>query len=252
MGVSHVAVQFPLYEQAKAWAGASCSGVTTMSALTRAAVQSQGETDPSDLSPSTILLCSAFSKMVASLATYPHEVLRTRLQIRKSVPNTSTSVTSPAANAARSAIATGVAASSAGPVSVPPVRPTVHPLYSPLVAGSSPPIPLTSVSDPTDIPRLAAPVAAGQGGAATPANSKSPFTRNKGGVLDTIKKIKRQDGWRGFYRGLSINLIRTVPNSAVTMLTWVICVHKLYDADLLGRYELIMRRLSLPFDTSVA
>jgi solute carrier family 25 folate transporter 32 len=43
--------------------------------------------------------------------------------------------------------------------------------------------------------------------------------RRKGGIVDTAIKIKRQDGWRGFYRGLSINLVRTVPNSAVTMLS---------------------------------
>jgi solute carrier family 25 folate transporter 32 len=45
------------------------------------------------------------------------------------------------------------------------------------------------------------------------------FTPKKGGVVETFMKIKRQDGWRGFYRGLSINLVRTVPSSAVTMLS---------------------------------
>jgi solute carrier family 25 folate transporter 32 len=39
------------------------------------------------------------------------------------------------------------------------------------------------------------------------------------GVVDTTKKIIRREGWTGLYKGLSINLLRTVPNSAVTMLT---------------------------------
>lgn len=41
------------------------------------------------------------------------------------------------------------------------------------------------------------------------------------GMVETFNKILREGGWRGFYRGLAINLVRTVPNSAVTMLTWV-------------------------------
>lgn len=40
-----------------------------------------------------------------------------------------------------------------------------------------------------------------------------------GGTIHTIKKIVAKEGWRGLYKGLSVNLIRTVPNSAVTMLT---------------------------------
>lgn len=39
------------------------------------------------------------------------------------------------------------------------------------------------------------------------------------GIIRTTKKIIYKEGWTGLYRGLSINLIRTVPNSAVTMLT---------------------------------
>jgi len=50
----------------------------------------------------------------------------------------------------------------------------------------------------------------------------------RGGVIYTAKGIVVKEGWSGLYRGLSINLIRTVPNSAVTMLT----------------YELVMRYLS--------
>ena len=45
--------------------------------------------------------------------------------------------------------------------------------------------------------------------------------RKRPGVVRTTKQIIHFEGWRGLYRGLSVNLIRTVPNSAVTMLTCV-------------------------------
>ncbi|KAL7422834.1 hypothetical protein Q5752_002130 [Cryptotrichosporon argae] len=199
LGISHVAVQFPLYEKAKAWASGD---------------------DTQALTPTSILLCSAFSKMVASLATYPHEVLRTRLQIQKRK-------TTPAPTAA--------AATAAVP------RPSSHPLYSPLVTGSNPPVP-ENTADPY---RQGATNGNGNGGngSAEPTGSRAqrapqastgtqgpakPRRFRKGGIVDTALKIKRQDGWSGFYRGLSINLVRTVPSSAVTMLT----------------YELLMRNLS--------
>lgn len=42
----------------------------------------------------------------------------------------------------------------------------------------------------------------------------------RAGVVKTVKAIFHNEGWRGLYKGLSINLFRTVPNSAVTMLTY--------------------------------
>jgi hypothetical protein len=82
-----------------------------------------------------ILFCSAVAKMVASVATYPHEVVRTRLQTQR---------------------------------------------------------------------RLLLP---------------SGAPRKRSGIIRTTRKIIHFEGWRGLYKGLSVNLIRTVPNSAVTMLT---------------------------------
>ena len=58
-GVSHVAVQFPLYEWFK-------------SLLSHKDELGVGE----------ILMCSSSAKMIASITTYPHEVLRTRLQMQ--------------------------------------------------------------------------------------------------------------------------------------------------------------------------
>ena len=59
LGLSHVAVQFPVYEHLKVWF--------------KSHHQQQHET------PLDLLLASSLSKMTASLLTYPHEVVRSRL-----------------------------------------------------------------------------------------------------------------------------------------------------------------------------
>ena len=66
------------------------------------------------------------------------------------------------------------------------------------------------------------------------------------GTIYTAKKIVVKEGWSGLYKGLSINLIRTVPNSAVTMLTYVLWTFRLgsLGAYSIIRYELLMRYLS--------
>lgn len=162
---------------------------------------SDPEGNQSSLPPSTILICSAASKMIASLATYPHEVLRTRLQIAKaSTPSaSSSSSSSPSTSSASASSSKSTLASSSNSSSAPGVRPN---LYSPLVTGSQPPPRLPFAELPL-----------------SPNTWSWIAKRRKGGIVDTAIKIKRQDGWRGFYRGLSINLVRTVPNSAVTMLS---------------------------------
>ncbi|KAI9001961.1 mitochondrial carrier domain-containing protein [Gaertneriomyces semiglobifer] len=118
-GVAHVAFQFPLYETLKAMLS------------------------PADSPPSTvsILIASAISKMTASIITYPHEVIRTRLQ-------------------------TSLAPTSA----TPPASVQLKSLYS--------------------------------------------------GVIQTAKALFIDEGWRGFYKGLGTNLVRTVPASAATILTF--------------------------------
>ncbi|KIJ54845.1 hypothetical protein M422DRAFT_24741 [Sphaerobolus stellatus SS14] len=125
LGIMHVAVQFPLYEKLRSWA--------------------QSRTD-APISTSTILLCSAASKMTASIATYPHEVVRTRLQIQRSF----------------------------------------------------------------------LPGAAERNGMTNEVGQPRRYT----GIIHAATRIVRDEGWRGLYKGLSINLFRTVPNSAVTMLTY--------------------------------
>jgi len=126
LGIAHVAVQFPLYEQLK--------------------IIAQRHSPDRPLSTNAILFCSAVAKMTASVATYPHEVVRTRLQAQRRL----------------------------------------------LLPTGGPP-------------------------------------RKRSGIVRTTRKIIHFEGWRGLYRGLSVNLFRTVPNSAVTMLT----------------YELLMRQLAV-------
>ncbi|KAI8139323.1 mitochondrial carrier domain-containing protein [Fennellomyces sp. T-0311] len=117
LGVSHVAVQFPLYEKLKTYLHADTN--------------SSGST--------SILLASSLSKMAASCATYPHEVIRTRLQNQ----------------------------------------------------------------------------------------TRKPYKYK--GILHAIKVIAAEEGVRGFYKGIPTNLLRTVPSSAMTILTYEILVRKLDD-----------------------
>jgi len=100
-----------------------------------------GSDPEAPLPTQTILLCSAISKMTASIATYPHEVIRTRLQTQRS----------PVAD---------------------------------------------DMSSDGMIKKHA-----------------------RRGVIHTAKRLIQKEGWTSLYRGLSINLFRTVPNSAVTMVT---------------------------------
>lgn len=118
LGVFHVVVQFPLYEHFKS--------------LTAEA--QRGE----PLTSGSILLCSGGSKMLASIVTYPHEVLRTRLQM----------------------------------------------------------IPVTT--------------------------TQNGITRTHcAGLVQTFLSIAKNEGLPGFYRGMGVNLVRTVPSSGLTILTYV-------------------------------
>ncbi|PVH93315.1 mitochondrial carrier [Periconia macrospinosa] len=65
VGVTHLAIQFPLYEQLKRY-------------LTGAGLGKRNEGESPKIPG--ILIASILSKVCASSATYPHEVIRTRLQ----------------------------------------------------------------------------------------------------------------------------------------------------------------------------
>ena len=121
-GIAHVAVQFPLYEQLKTSLGADRAGAHV----------------------SSLLVASSLSKMIASATTYPHEVLRTRLQNQ----------TYPSGDA-----------------------------------------------------------------------------RNRyKGVFHAARRIYLEEGWRTFYVGMGTNMVRTVPNSALTLVTFELVSSALKDA----------------------
>ncbi|KAH0536079.1 hypothetical protein FGG08_007006 [Glutinoglossum americanum] len=74
LGLTHVAVQFPLYERFKRYFTGAGLGK-----------RKEGE----KLQPLGVIAASCLSKICASSATYPHEVIRTRLQTQQRIPNIS-------------------------------------------------------------------------------------------------------------------------------------------------------------------
>ncbi|KAL6884647.1 hypothetical protein ACP4OV_010583 [Aristida adscensionis] len=61
-GVAHVAIQLPVYEKVKLY------------------FAKRGNTTVDNLSPTQVAICSSGSKVAASIITYPHEVVRSKLQ----------------------------------------------------------------------------------------------------------------------------------------------------------------------------
>ena len=68
MGICHVAIQFPLYEYIKG------------------RMATRGEKENDRLTPLELVGASMVSKMVASTATYPHEVVRSHMHVAGTGP----------------------------------------------------------------------------------------------------------------------------------------------------------------------
>ena len=116
--------------------------------------------------------------MTASLVTYPHEVIRTRLQVDYA-PGQLGAGGPPSARSSTPSLS-----------SIQPHYPSSSTVPSP-----RPAIPITRVPPPH----------------AHPLSLMA--------IIHTIRAVVNESGWRGMYRGLSINLLRTVPNSGITLLT---------------------------------
>lgn len=119
VGVSHVVIQFPLYERLKF---------------------KMKSNDNNELTTLQLLSCSSISKMMASISTYPHEVVRTRLQIDR---------------------------------------------------------------------------------------NRDKHHLNSSEILKVIRAIMNESGLKGLYKGLSVTLLRTVPNSAMTLLAYEVIMSDL-------------------------
>jgi solute carrier family 25 folate transporter 32 len=188
LGLSHVAVQFPAYEYLKTkFTGEGMGGALS---------STQDSGTPQWVG---VLSASILSKILASSATYPHEVIRTRLQTqRRPVPGQEQlEGLGGAAAAPQVSDAGGVAAKkqtssrsgkTTGPPDPPPPRQSQQPRYK--------------------------------------------------GVVMTFRTILREEGWRAFYAGMGTNMMRAVPAATVTMLTYEYVMRQLRQARYDGRRAL--------------
>lgn len=169
LGLTHVAVQFPLYEYFKTQ--------FTGFGMGEHPDESQSSIHWLGVSAATFL-----SKVCASTATYPHEVLRTRLQTQqRSNPSSPEGISfRGGANDTRF-----LASSSDG-------MPNPRPRYS--------------------------------------------------GVIKTCQTIIREEGWRAFYAGIGVNLVRAVPAAMTTMLTYEFLQKLIHDMQAEGLRKIDAKR----------
>lgn len=184
LGLTHVAVQFPLYEYLK----------FQFTGLEMGEERNDGHSQWLGISVATVI-----SKICASTATYPHEVLRTRLQTQqRSIGGNGRA---PSASAPCPLQGGSAGASYLSDHSRPP--------------GSSPPSP----------PTTAAPSSSAQPSSHNHPPPETPPRYN--GILPTIRTILREEGWRAFYVGMGTNMIRAVPAAVTTILTYESVVGKI-------------------------
>ncbi|KAG8884372.1 hypothetical protein FRB97_004381 [Tulasnella sp. 331] len=203
LGVSHVAVQFPLYEYLKDQFDIDIYRLLKALYL---------NVPKSSLPSYAILTCTAISKLTATLITYPHEVVRTRQQIaRRKVQiqesQSSTQQQPPRQYALHQSPMRHLSSSS-----------TAKPQHPSSSSSSSAPHPLPPPSSALSA-RLSLPQPPPPSGPGRP-----PARLRPRGTVEMAKKIYREGKLGAFYKGLTINLVRTIPNSAVTLLTYELVV----------------------------
>ncbi|KAI0179093.1 mitochondrial carrier [Hypoxylon sp. FL1284] len=163
LGLTHVAVQFPVYEYLRM----------------KFTGQAMGEMSGTDKQSHWlgVLSASILSKIMASSATYPHEVIRTRLQTQR--------------------------------------RPTPG---SEFLQG-------LGVSESTP---------GSQNHVLNNERNTSPQPKYRG-VIMTFRTILREEGWRAFYAGMGVNMMRAVPAATVTMMTYEFVMKNLHHAQSEGQ-----------------
>lgn len=71
LGLLHVAIHFPVYERLK---------------ITFHCYSDESEPHSQKIDLTRLIMASSFSKMIASVVSYPHEILRTRMQLKSDLP----------------------------------------------------------------------------------------------------------------------------------------------------------------------
>ncbi|XXH03578.1 hypothetical protein Hte_009983 [Hypoxylon texense] len=162
LGLTHVAVQFPVYEFLRM-------------KFTGQAMGQMGDDKTSHWFG--VLSASIMSKIMASSATYPHEVIRTRLQTQR--------------------------------------RPTPGSEY---LQG-------LGVSESTP----------GNRNHVLNSERNTSLEPKYRGVIMTFRTILREEGWRAFYAGMGVNMMRAVPAATVTMMTYEFVMKNLRHAQSEGQ-----------------
>ena len=145
--------------------------------------------------------------MFASMLTYPHEVLRTRLQMQPRIVGSVAST--PSASPANGGLE--------GKISQESGKRSMHTQSERGAGQFSRRRKLASHVHHRQI--------SGMGNIA--GQSGSRYT----GVFQACATIAKEEGLRGFYKGMGVNLIRTVPSSALTILTYEIMMQHLTNTD---------------------
>lgn len=199
LGVSHVMVQFPLYEFLKK-VGMEYEEKRRLLPLSPIPNSSSSSNNNNRHIPTHIVLISTtLSKMIASFMTYPHEVIRTRLQtttFRKEskkkggINSTSTSGSSPSRSIPSSTTS--------------PTLQQSQQVRTVSTSTSNPPQPSASIPSPQQQQQQIL---------------QQQHSKYRG-IFQTATLILKEEGLRGWYKGFATNLFRTIPSSLITFWTY--------------------------------